>query len=181
MDASIKTVIVLAMHGIVPTDFPESERNEFFSVRAQLARAAEPDRPELERRLEKIHTKMRRWPRTPRNDPYFAGSQELAGHLGRVTGRKVIFGFYEFCAPSLDEALDQAVGESNGKVLVVTPMMTRGGSHSELDIPAVIKKAKERHPEAPIEYVWPFEMADVARFLSREIDRRIDKANGNKK
>ena len=33
-----------------------------------------------------------------------------------------------------------------GKVLVVTPMMTRGGEHVEREIPAAVARARRRHP-----------------------------------
>ena len=113
---------------------------------------------------------MRAWPRTPDNDPFHAGTQELAGHLRQVTGLEVIAGFNEFCAPSLDEALDQAAGRADS-VVVVTPMMTRGGEHSEIDIPAAIERARERHPRLAIRYAWPFETGAVAQFLAAQITR----------
>lgn len=60
--------------------------------------------------------------------------------------------------------------ESNpAKIIVVTPMMTRGGEHSEVDIPAMIKRAEARYPSVAIDYIWPFDPAQVARFLAAQI------------
>ncbi|MGD0329514.1 MAG: CbiX/SirB N-terminal domain-containing protein [Nitrososphaeria archaeon] len=112
---------------------------------------------------------MRAWPRTAQNDPFYVGSQELAAHLSEATGCEVILGFNEFCAPSLDDALSRAVARGAEKVIVVTPMMTRGGEHAEVDIPAAVKTAQAQHPEIPITYAWPFRVSEVASFLAAQI------------
>ena len=167
----MKTVVVLAMHGSPPNDFPKLEMAEFFDLRARLKRVEGADSVAIERRLTELEAKMRVWPRTARNDPYYAGSQDLAACLEETTKCKVIVGFNEFCAPSLDDALDQASASDVEKVVVITPMMTRGGEHSELDIPNAVRRAQERHPHVTYVYVWPFEMAEVAQFLARQVDR----------
>ena len=163
-------VILLATHGAPPRDFPEREMAELMGLHARLEHASGPERAALERRYGELDAKMRAWPRTPDNDPFHAGTQELAGHLRQVTGLEVIAGFNEFCAPSLDEALDQAAQDAE-TVVVVTPMMTRGGEHSEIDIPAAIERARERHPRLAIRYAWPFETGAVAQFLAAHIAR----------
>lgn len=116
---------------------------------------------------------MRAWPRTAQNDPFYVGSQELAANLSRVTGCKVIVGFNEFCAPSLDDALNQSIAKGAEKVIVITPMMTRGGEHSEVDIPAAVQTVQAKHPETPILYVWPFRVSEVANFLAAQIAKVI--------
>ena len=98
----------------------------------------------------------------------------MAVHLGEVTGYKVIVGFNEFCAPSVGEALDDAVTQSAEKVIVITPMMTQGGEHAEADIPAAICRARQRHPHTLMIYAWPFEVVDVARFLAAQVARFVD-------
>ena len=54
-------------------------------------------------------------------------------------------GFSEFCTPSPDEALDQPAARGAKKAVVITPMTTAGGEHSEVDVPAAIERAQERH------------------------------------
>lgn len=166
-----KVIIVLAMHGAPPHDFPPPELMEFYGLHARLEHAAGPERAALERRHADLDAKVRGWPRRADNDSFYAGSQDLAIHLGRATGHDVILGFNEFCAPDLDEALDQAVARGAGSVIVVTPMVTRGGEHSEVDIPAAVRRAQERHPAIPIAYTWPFDTADVAQFLAAQVER----------
>jgi sirohydrochlorin cobaltochelatase len=118
---------------------------------------------------------MRRWPRTANNDPYHAGSHAMADELRRATGLEVVVAFNEFCAPSVDEALDQAAGGGAEGVIVVTPMMTSGGEHSELDIPRAIERARGRHRDVRFTYAWPFASRDVAGFLAAHIARFADR------
>ncbi len=167
----MSAVILLAMHGMPPNDFPKNEMAEFFELRGTLKRSGGVS-PDLIRRHDELDLKMRRWPRAPQNDPFYTGSQELANHLGRETGRKVVVGFNEFCGPGMEEALDKAVAAAGpaGKVVVVTPMMTRGGEHAKADIPAAIRKAQQKHPKAEIVYAWPFEFSAVARFLASQVE-----------
>ena len=162
-------VIVLAMHGAPPTDFPPQEIGELFMLHMRLGHVAGSERAALEGRFAALDARVRAWPRTPQNDPFYAGSLDLAAHLERLTGLPVIVGFNEFCGPSLDEALDRAAATSAGRVVVVTPMVTRGGEHSEIDIPAAIRRAGERHPQTAFIYAWPYGIGAVAHFLAGQV------------
>lgn len=166
----MKRIIVLAAHGAPPSDFPGQEIAELFSLHGRLEHAPEGQRAALERRHAELDAKVRAWPRTPQNDPFWAASLDLAEHLSREVGCEVIAGFNEFCAPSLDEALDQAAVRGAERVTVITPMMTRGGEHAEADIPAAIRRAQDRHPAVSFVYVWPFRVSEVARFLADQIE-----------
>jgi sirohydrochlorin cobaltochelatase len=169
-------VIVLAMHGAPPIDFPGPELVEFMSLRAQLEHAhGEPEKT-LGQRHEELEAKMRAWPRTVQNDPFYAGSQELAGRLRRETGLEVVVGFNEFCDPTLDKALDQAAARSADRIIVVTPMMTRGGEHSAVEIPEAIRRGQQRHPGKRYIYAWPFASDDIARFLASQVARFLANA-----
>jgi sirohydrochlorin cobaltochelatase len=169
----MKAVIVLAMRGAPPLDFPDEEMAEFYRLQTRLAHAGGAGPTPAYRRYLEIEARIRNWPRTPRNDPSQAGSQDLAVELRRASGRKVILGFSEHCAPSLDEALDQAAGQGAEKVIVVAPMITRGGEHSERDIPDAVERARKRHPAMNFIYVWPFPSSDVAAFLTSQVNRAI--------
>jgi len=169
----MKTVVVLAMHGAPPRDFPRQDMAEFFALHSQLERAGGEERAAVERRHAELEAKMRAWPRSAENDPFYAASQELGQHLSQAVGFPVIVGFNEFCAPSLDDALDEAAAEGAEKVVVITPMMTRGGEHSQVDIPDAIRAAQERHPAITMLYAWPFEISEVAQFLAAQIERHV--------
>jgi len=167
----MKTIIVLAMHGVPPNDFPRNEMAELLALHGRLGHAVESERISLERRYAEIDAKIRAWPRTVRNDPFYMASQDLAEHLSQATGCEVIVGFNEFCAPSLDEAIDDAMLQRPDKVIVLTTMMTRGGEHSEVHIPQAIRRAQGKYPGIPIVYVWPFEVSEVAQFLATQVAR----------
>jgi len=169
----MKTLLVLAMHGSIPSDFPAHKMTELIGLQARLEHAERPQRPILEARYEPLEEEMRTWPRTPENDPFHAASQTLAAHLSVVAGLEVVVGFNEFCAPSLDEALDQAAVNAD-RVVVVTPMMTRGGQHAELDIPAAIERVQVQHADVHFVYAWPFDFEDVAGFLAAQVERFLD-------
>ncbi|MFY9268415.1 MAG: CbiX/SirB N-terminal domain-containing protein [Candidatus Manganitrophaceae bacterium] len=169
----MKTVIVLAMHGAPANDFPKKEAAELFDLRAKLRHASGETRSVLERRHDELDAKMRAWPRTAGNDSFFHGAQSLAANLNREMGCDVIVGFNEFCAPSVDEALDQAVKHDAKQVVVITPMMTPGGNHSKAEIPASIEKARMKHPSVSFVYAWPFETTEIAKFLATQITRFI--------
>ncbi len=175
-EAPCGMVICLAMHGEPPKDFPEEELAEFFRLHAQVESNRLQD-PTLIRRYRDLDTRIRNWPRTAENDPFYAGSQAMAAQLKKTTGYEVIVGFNEFCGPSLDEALKQAVGRKAAKVMVITAMMTPGGRHSEIEIPAAVRQAQKAHPGAAISYLWPFDLSEVAQFLSGQIRRVTQQTN----
>jgi sirohydrochlorin cobaltochelatase len=163
----MKEIIVLVMHGMSPKDFPPQEKGEFFRLKNQIEQQGMKDGLA---RFQALENKMRRWPRNTANDPFFVAAYELAGTLQRARGCEVIVGFNEFCAPSMQEALDDAASRKPEKVIVITPMMIRGGSHSEVEIPQDVEAARKRHPGTSFVYVWPYETLPIAEFLSRQID-----------
>lgn len=165
----MKTCIVLAMHGAPPNDFPRQELSEFFSLHSRLEHSRSLDIDTLRRRHAELEKKIREWPRTAQNDPYHSAAFTLARQLQLAAEQPVFVGFNEFCAPTLDEALDQAASKTVQRIVVVTPMMTRGGGHSEKEIPTAVQRAKERHPNIHFLYAWPFDEADIARFLYLQI------------
>lgn len=165
----MKTVIVLAMHGVPPNDFPHPELREFFELHGRLEMAPEASALALRRRYEELEEKIRRWPRTPANDPYHAASYELADAVRRETGLDVAVGFNEFCAPRLDEAMEKALKDGADRLVVVSTMLTRGGEHAEREIAQAVAIARLNHPGAEILYAWPFETAGIARFLAGHI------------
>ena len=164
----MKTVIVLAMHGTPPNDFPREELGEFFRLHSTVTGGGTTD-ARSQSRYSDLNEKMKNWPRNRQNDPFHAASQELAAHLSEASAYEVIVGYNEFCAPDIDGALQSAVDRDAGKIIVATPMMTRGGGHVEKEIPARIAAFAAQHPEIEITYAWPYDTAEVARFLSEHI------------
>jgi sirohydrochlorin cobaltochelatase len=56
-------------------------------------------------------------------------------------------------------------------------MMTQGGIHAEIQIPATVKQARERHPGVSIRYAWPFDPSEVAQFLAKRIHQESQESN----
>jgi sirohydrochlorin cobaltochelatase len=166
------TFIVLASHGAPPAGFPHPELSEFFRLHSQLE-SGHRHRGQLltdvQVRYERLESRMRNWPRNEKNDPFYAGTISLAKELEAESGLPVIVGFNEYCAPSLDEALEQAVAKGDSRVVVITPMMTSGGVHSEHDIPECIGVARAKNPNIEFVYAWPFDRTKVANFLAAQV------------
>ncbi|MEX1247841.1 MAG: CbiX/SirB N-terminal domain-containing protein [Anaerolineales bacterium] len=176
------TLIVLAMHGVPPNDFPREELGEYFRLHAAMEAAhhgAEHvhngnGRPglspaELES-YQALDLRIRNWPRNELNDPFYAGSLSLAKALGKQNHHPVLVGFNEFCAPDLKEAFRQAVNAGARRVVIITPMMTSGDAPAELDIPAAVNAAREDFPQIEFIYAWPFGRNEVAGFLSAQVE-----------
>ncbi len=165
----MKIVIVLAMHGMPPNDFPQKETLNYFMLHSRLENMPGPPPPPMQQQFEELDSKMRNWPRTQENDQYSFTSNKMAAELSKQTGYSVVVGFNEFCSPSLDEAFEEAIKLNPDKIIVVTPMMTQGGEHSEKDIPEAIERAKKKSPTIEFSYVWPFNITKIAAFLSEQI------------
>jgi sirohydrochlorin cobaltochelatase len=167
----MKKMILLAMHGVPPLDFPSSELGEFFRLHAFAESGLRGVRDFPEQRYGDLEKKIRRWPRTRENDPFFTTSEKLARKLGEETGMEVVPGFIEFCAPDLDDAFREIIGRGATRIIVVTPMMTLGGQHAERDIPEAISRAVKAYPAVRIDYAWPFPLDEIVGFLARQTAR----------
>ena len=165
----MKIVIILAMHGMPPSDFPQKETLDYFMLHSRMENMPGPPPPVMQQQYEELDNKMRNWPRTQDNDSYFYASNELAEEISSQTGYKVIVGFNEFCSPSLDDAFNTASKDDSEKIIVITPMMTRGGEHSEKDIPEAIERARKKFPNIQFSYIWTFNISKVAAFLAEQI------------
>lgn len=169
--SSMNTVVVLAMHGVPPRDFPPADLAEFFGLHARIEAGGHGMAPVQTQRYGDLEERLRAWPRTRANDPFHAASMDLAARLARDTGFAVIVGFNEFCGPSLDEAFASAASRGAGRVIVVTPMLTQGGEHAERDIPAAVDRARTAHREVEFVYAWPFEDEAVIRLLAEQVNK----------
>lgn len=170
MSVMKKSIIILATHGAPPRDFPRQEMAEFFTLHSQVE-AGKTLEPGALERYQYLENRMREWPRTEQNDPFYAASVALAAELERQTGIKAMVGFNEFCAPDISRAIDDAAGQGGDNITVVTPMLTRGGNHAEIEIAGIVKQAEKKHPGTRIVYAWPFETADTAGFLAKQVKR----------
>ncbi len=160
--------VVLVGHGGLAADTPRELVKELRRLQRERKDSASAHPSEREVELE---DQVRNWPRNSDNDPYKAGLESIATELRSLLGeRKLIAAYNEFCAPTVEQAIDELAGDGVTNILVVTTMLTPGGSHSERDVPELIDKARRRHPAIRISYAWPFEPARIARFLAEHLD-----------
>ena len=158
--------LVLVGHGGVPKDMPRSWVKE----KKQLFRDAAAGDTEAGERAQAIEERIRTFPRTDETDPYGAGIRLLADRLqAQVPDWRVVVAYNEFCAPTIEQAIEAVVAEGATHIRVVTTMITPGGSHSEKDIPEALERVRQQVPGVEIEFVWPLDMNRVAEMFAAHV------------
>ncbi|MEG8947765.1 sirohydrochlorin chelatase [Rosettibacter firmus] len=155
MVKDIKRVsVIIVGHGAPANDFPKL--NEYFKLH---------DNHTLE--ADEIENELRRWPRNEKNDPYWAGFVKIIEIFKNKFKEfhSVHYAFNEMCAPSVREALEEALSKKPDLIIVTSIMFTPGGGHSEKDIPATIELFQEEHPDVKIVYAWPYSKEAIADFI----------------
>jgi len=169
-----ETVILMAMHGGVPKDFPRYDLGRFFQLHGKPLHSLS-DQEKID--LEILDDELRNWPRNANNDPYFAGCVQLQKALEKELAMPVKLAFNEYCAPSIERAIMHSVDSLGAKnIIVITTMTTTGGSHSEKDIPAAIARAEKELSDknVNIEYRWPIPLEMTTKFMSDVVNLKIN-------
>jgi sirohydrochlorin cobaltochelatase len=166
---SHKKAVILVGHGASAKDCPRELVMRWKALEAQRHRTGgKPSPEEME-----LDLRIRRWPRTAQNDPYKTGLESLAEHLRTgLNGTALAVAYNEFCFPSLEEAVEDMTAGGMTEISVIPTMMTPGGVHSEVEIPAILEKLRKRHPAAKIHYAWPFDLSRVAQLLTDHLGHR---------
>lgn len=170
-------VVVLVGHGAPPTDFPRDELARLKALEGRRRATGAPMTDE-ERALD---ARVRAWPRTDATDPYRAGFSLLHAALTRALEPvPVRVAYNEFCGPSLEDAVREAVAQGARRVDVVPSMVTPGGVHSEVEIPETLAALRRELPAVDLRYAWPFDLDDVAALFARHVASRCgaDTAGG---
>ena len=165
-----KNYIVLVGHGMPATDYPKDRLGEFFRMHTHEHSDGRAQFPGARNEVTERDREIREWSRTPENDPYKVGVDTIAELLRRRTGHPVLVAFYEFCAPTVEQAVDRAVEGGAERIVVITTMVTPGGDHSEVDIPKSIEAARQRHPNTPIVYAWPYDTDLLADMFADQVN-----------
>lgn len=168
-----KIGVVLIGHGAPATDCPPRLVGELMGLEWQgNSRSAQ-----VEERIAQLDAQIRNWPRHPGNDPYKAGLEKLARDLRPLLADTLFaIGYNEFCCPSIPQAIAEVIQQGAKNVWVIPSMLTPGGLHSEIDIPRALEAARKKHPEVSIEYVWPFDLKEVAQLLALHVKRALKDA-----
>lgn len=161
-----KSAVLLVGHGAFPSDCPRGLVAEYKKLESERqARGGAPSPRE-----EELDAQIRRWPRSKRTDPYKYGVEAIASALRRELPRTHIATAYnEFCAPGIEEAVRRLASQAITEATVITTMYTRGGLHSEIEIPQILKKLRREHPRLKLRYAWPFPLKSLAAFLAAQV------------
>ncbi len=166
-----KEAVVLIGHGGTASDTPKSMVGELKRLEGERQARRETVMSAREAELDKI---VREWPRTPATDAYKYGVEDIARALGpKLGGRKLVTAYNEFCAPSVEHAIDHLVKEGFTRIILISTMFTRGGIHAECEIPGIVIEETKKHPGVTIEYAWPFNEEFIASFLAAQLERAL--------
>ncbi|HVA66699.1 MAG TPA: CbiX/SirB N-terminal domain-containing protein [Elusimicrobiota bacterium] len=163
----MKNAVVLVGHGGSPSDFPKDKIARLKRLESERAASGRSDMNAEEKALD---SEIRNWPRTPKTDPYQAGLAALAKKLQESLGRKVVAAYNEFCGPDVETAVTGLIKEGCGRIVLATTMYTRGGIHSETEIPRLVQKLRMQYPDAELVYAWPMDETFIVEFLVKVID-----------
>jgi sirohydrochlorin cobaltochelatase len=166
--AALTRGVILVGHGGIPQDCPQELVSKLKRLEAQR-RAAKlpPSAEELE-----LDAKIRQWPRTKATDPYQSGLEAIGAVLRpHVNGVLFALAYNEFCAPTLEEAVEDLIGQGATSITVLTTMFTPGGSHSEVEIPEIMDHLRATHPDVELRYAWPYDLQLIAKTLAEQLQR----------
>ena len=160
--------VVLVGHGGIPKDCPQDLVTKLKRLEAQRRAAKQqPSQEELE-----LDQKIRRWPRTKETDPYQSGLEAVGAMLRpHLNGMLFAMAYNEFCAPTLEEAVEDLVKQGATSITVLTTMFTPGGSHSEVEIPEILDHLRPLYTTVELRYAWPFDLQLIAKTLSEQLRR----------
>ena len=165
-----RIAVVLIGHGAPATDTPPQLIGELMSLEWRQDHGAHPPH-ELHGRAAELDATIRDWPRRGGNDPYQTGLERIAQALKPLMPTELLaIGYNEFCRPSIAEAIEQVIGQGATQVFVIPSMLTPGGVHSEVDIPRALESVRAAHPGILIQYVWPFDVQQVAALLATHLN-----------
>ena len=164
--ATVVRGVILVGHGGIPKGCPQELVTKLKRLEAQRRTAKmPPSQEEIE-----LDTKIRRWPRTAATDPYQAGLETVAARLRpQLDGALFAVAYNEFCAPTLEESVEELIKKGATHITVITTMFTPGGSHSEVEIPEILEQLRKQYPDIVLRYAWPFDMNLIAVLLATQV------------
>ena len=160
--------VILVGHGGIPKGCPGELVTKLKRLEGQRRAAGTP----MSAEEREVDTKIRQWPRTPETDPYQSGLEAVAAQLRANLG-DVLFAvaYNEFCAPTLEESVEELIENGATHITVATTMFTPGGSHSEIEIPEILDHLRPQYPGVELRYAWPFDLQQVAKTLADQVRR----------
>ena len=166
--------VVLIGHGSPATDCPPELVGELMSLEWRSTSGPHGHHGSPEGRAAVLDAKIRTWPRHAGNDPYKVGLERVAEVLRPLLPTShFAIGYNEFCEPSTAQAVEEVIRQGASRVLVIPSMLTPGGVHAEIDIPRTLEELRRRHPTVTIDYLWPFDLDQVAALLASHVMQAV--------
>jgi sirohydrochlorin cobaltochelatase len=160
--------VVLVGHGGIAKDCPAELVSKLKRLEADRRATGTPVTAEEQ----ELDTTIRRWPRTAATDPYQAGLEVVGAALRSLLDDALFaLAYNEFCAPSVEDSIEHLIRQGATHITVATTMFTPGGAHSEREIPEILHRMREKHPQVAIQYAWPFDALLVAQVLNEQVRR----------
>ena len=161
-----KLGVILIGHGGLPSDIPKEIVEDFMKVHKQRVRTGGP----ITLKEKELDNVIRFWTRSPATDPYKYGLEKLAEHLApQLEDYILITAYNEFCYPSIEQAADVLAEKDITEVILITTMITPGGSHSEREIPEEVDALRLKSPKINYEYAWPYDLGIFSNLLADHI------------
>jgi sirohydrochlorin cobaltochelatase len=164
-----KEAVVLIGHGASATDTPRHLVAELKRLEGERMSKRVMEMSPREAELDKL---VREWPRTPDNDAYKYGVEEIAQALApKLGGKRLVVAYNEFCAPSVEDAIEGLVRDGFNRITLISTMFTRGGIHAECEIPGIVLASRKKYPGVAIDYAWPYAPDFIASFLAAQLTK----------
>ena len=124
--------VILVGHGGIPKGCPSELVTKLKRLEGQRRAAGTP----MSAEEHELDTRIRQWPRTPETDPYQSGLEAVAAELRANLG-DVLFAvaYNEFCAPTLEESVEELIKKGATHITVTTTMFTRAVLTQRLRFP----------------------------------------------
>jgi len=118
--------VVLIGHGGIAKDCPADLVSKLKRLEGQRRASGSSITPEEQ----EVDRTIRRWPRTAASDPYQAGLEAVGDALRPLLdGALFALAYNEFCAPSIEESIENLIRQGATHIMVATTMFTPGGTH----------------------------------------------------
>ena len=161
-----KLAVILIGHGGLPSDIPKEVVEDFKKVHKHRIQTGTP----ITSKEKELESAIRNWTRSPATDPYKYGLEKLAAHLAPQLEDYILMTAYnEFCYPSIEQAADVLAEKGVTQVILVTTMITPGGSHSEKEIPEEVEALRLKYPNVNYQYAWPYDLDIFSNLLADHI------------
>ena len=129
----IKKGFVIIQHGDFPQDFKDKHQKMFDFIKKMI---------------EGVSHKTREIERNP-DDCYVMDMKKVTDSLKRIGGYRYLeMGNMEFSRPTIEEAGRKLENQGVKKIIFVnTPGIMMRSSHSMMDIPQILRKIRNTHPD----------------------------------